>query len=359
MQLRCDRGQPAGDLFTAAMNMILPHQEAGLLRHLHRLLLQRHQLRGGRAPTCSTSPPAMSSWTGSRRSARIQDLEMLSRSRMHRAWGARGPELPAEPQRPAALRGSAALPSLAGDARTGSNWRTSARWAAWTSVPGRRPSEEPLPEGRIVRQEPLMRSPPPGPRAGEAAPRRGKEGGLARLEPQPRPPGQPAAPNAQTMVVPVDRSLGLRWWSPSTGGGERRGRLAYWRRRGLPAVGGPGSPAEQRPLPPRGAAPAPQAEPEPPGPAHAPRRSSGGLCSRTRSYISRSSPQPRPTTTTTERGWEEGRGQPLSPGPGGACAASSCCSFSRSLARTPALSPRGRHARPSPAGAVMRTRVCV
>ena len=56
-----------------------------------------------------------------------------------------------------------------------------------------------------------------------------------------------------------------------TGGGERRWPAGPGRgRRGLPAAGGPGSPAEQRPLPPHGSAPTPAAEPEPPGRAHAP-----------------------------------------------------------------------------------------
>ncbi|KAF4022926.1 hypothetical protein G4228_014535 [Cervus hanglu yarkandensis] len=316
VQLRCDSGQPAGDLFTAAMNMILPDFKRPACFGTY-IVCYFSDI------SCEADVPDLFNIT-SRYALmdrfeevyfRIQDLEMFEPGRMHRVG---------------ALAAQNYLQSPSGRQLCEAVQRFR-RWQAqrpdWFELENLRSAdgqdlqsldeeafeEEPLPGGGIVRQEPLVREPTSQDHllvelllAGEGG------GGVARLEPQPRPPGQPAAPTLQTMVVPVDRAPRAQVVEPvpqEVGSGA--GRLALQ------------SPSLQDVLTP---------------PEEEQRRS----VQSDQGYISRSSPQPPDDDDDDGEGvGEEDGGQPLSPQGLESLRSLQLLLFFQELSKNPGLEPEG------------------
>lgn len=67
MRLRCDHGKTAVDLFTAAMNMILPYFKRPACFSIY-MVCYFHEVSGeGDVLTCLVWHHGMCSWTGSKR----------------------------------------------------------------------------------------------------------------------------------------------------------------------------------------------------------------------------------------------------------------------------------------------------
>uniref|UniRef100_A0A673V178 Interleukin-17 receptor A n=1 Tax=Suricata suricatta TaxID=37032 RepID=A0A673V178_SURSU len=229
VQLRCDRWKPGGDLFTAAMNMILPDFKKPACFGTYIVCYFRDISSESDIPdlfNITSRYPLMDKFEEVY--FRIQDLEMFEPGRMHRVGELTGENYLRSPSgwqlKEAVERfrkwqaqcpdwferenlGSADdpdLPSLDGEV-----------------------FEEPLlpPGGGIIKQKPLVQEPAP-----EGClvldPHICEEGrGMSRLEPQVQPQGEPAA---QTEVLPVEEAPPARAVRPvpqATGSG-RASRLA-------------------------------------------------------------------------------------------------------------------------------------
>ncbi|XP_032329231.1 LOW QUALITY PROTEIN: interleukin-17 receptor A [Camelus ferus] len=211
VQLRCDCGKPSGDLFTAAMNMILPDFKQPACFGTYIVCYFSDISSESDVPdlfNITSRYPLMDKFEEVY--FRIQDLEMFEPGRMHRVG---------------ALTGDNYLRSPSGQQLRDAvqrfhRWQArcpdwfeleNLRWADDQDLPSldEEELEEPLlppPGVGIVRQKPQVREPTcEGPLAVE--PLLSREGGsLSRLEPRPRSPGEPAAQMLQTTVVPVERA---------------------------------------------------------------------------------------------------------------------------------------------------------
>ncbi|XP_057412032.1 interleukin-17 receptor A isoform X2 [Balaenoptera acutorostrata] len=206
VQLRCDRGKPAGDLFTAAMNMILPDFKRPACFGTY-IVCYFSDI------SCEADIPELFNITSCYALMdkfeevyfRIQDLEMFGPGRMHRVR---------------VLTAQNYLQSPGGQQLREAVQRFR-RWQAqcpdWFQLENlcsaddqdlpsldEEAFEEPPPGGGIVRQEPLVLEPASQGSLLVELLLAGDRGGPSRLEPQPRPQEQPAAQTLQTTVVPVD-----------------------------------------------------------------------------------------------------------------------------------------------------------
>ncbi|XP_024588869.1 interleukin-17 receptor A isoform X3 [Neophocaena asiaeorientalis asiaeorientalis] len=206
VQLRCDRGKPAGDLFTAAMNMILPDFKRPACFGTY-IVCYFSDI------SCEADIPELFNITSCYALMdkfeevyfRIQDLEMFGPGRMHRVG---------------ALTAQNYLQSPSGQQLHEAVQRFR-RWQAqrpdWFKLENLCPAdgqdlpsldeeafEEPPPGGGIVRQEPLVLEPASQGSLLVELLLAGEGGGPSRLELQPWPQEQPAAQPLQTTVVPVD-----------------------------------------------------------------------------------------------------------------------------------------------------------
>lgn len=349
VQLRCDRGQPAGDLFTAAMNMILPDFKKPACFGTY-IVCYFSDI------SCEADVPDLFNITSCYELMdrfeevyfRIQDLEMFEPGRMHRVG---------------ALAAQNYLQSPSGRQLREAVQRFR-RWQAqrpdWFELENLRsadgrdlPSldeeafeEEPLPEGGILRQEPLVREPTSRDHllvelllAGEGG------GGLARLEPQPRPPGQPAAPTLQTMVVPVDRVPRAQIVEPvpqEVGSGA--GRLALVEgEEACPLLGSQGPRRNSVLFLSEGRLPTPKLNPSLQDMLTPPEEEQRRSVQSDQGYISRSSPQPPDDDDddNRERVGEEDGGQPLSPQGLESLRSLQLLLFFQDLSKNPGLEPEG------------------
>ncbi|KAM9073851.1 interleukin-17 receptor A isoform 7-T8 [Megaptera novaeangliae] len=208
VQLRCDRGKPAGDLFTAAMNMILPDFKRPACFGTY-IVCYFSDI------SCEADIPELFNITSCYALMdkfeevyfRIQDLEMFGPGRMHRVG---------------VLTAQNYLQSPGGQQLREAVQRFR-RWQAqcpeWFQLENlcsaddqdlpsldEEAFEEPPPGGGIVRQEPLVLEPASQGSLLVELLLAGDRGGPSRLEPQPWPQEQPAAQTLQTTVVPVDRA---------------------------------------------------------------------------------------------------------------------------------------------------------
>ncbi|XP_032500756.1 interleukin-17 receptor A isoform X1 [Phocoena sinus] len=206
VQLRCDRGKPAGDLFTAAMNMILPDFKRPACFGTY-IVCYFSDI------SCEADIPELFNITSCYALMdkfeevyfRIQDLEMFGPGRMHRVG---------------ALTAQNYLQSPSGQQLHEAVQRFR-RWQAqrpdWFKLENlcladgqdlpsldEEAFEEPPPGGGIVRQEPLVLEPASQGSLLVELLLAGEGGGPSRLELQPWPQEQPAAQPLQTTVVPVD-----------------------------------------------------------------------------------------------------------------------------------------------------------
>ncbi|XP_008047158.1 interleukin-17 receptor A [Carlito syrichta] len=208
LRLRCDRW-PAGDLFTAAMNMILPDFKKPACFGTYIVCYFSGISSEGDVPDLFniTSRYALMD-RFEEVYFRIQDLEMFEPGRMHRVGELAGDGYL---QSPGGQQLREALDRF-------QEWQ--AQCPDWFERENLCPADDqdlpsldeevfeepPLPPGiGIVKQMPLVREPGSqgclavGLLVGE------EEGGLARLEPRPPLPGEPVAQSLQTLVLPVEK----------------------------------------------------------------------------------------------------------------------------------------------------------
>nr|XP_031526406.1 interleukin-17 receptor A [Vicugna pacos] len=228
IQLRCDCGKPSGDLFTAAMNMILPDFKQPACFGTYIVCYFSDISSESDVPdlfNITSRYPLMDKFEEVY--FRIQDLEMFEPGRMHRVG---------------ALTGDNYLRSPSGQQLRDAvqrfhQWQArcpdwfeleNLRWADDQDLPSldEEELEEPLlppPGVGIIRQKPQVREPTcEGPLAVELL-LAGEGGGLSRLEPRPRSPGEPAAQMLQTTVVPVERAPPAQVVEP----GARRNSIIF------------------------------------------------------------------------------------------------------------------------------------
>ncbi|XP_061062065.1 interleukin-17 receptor A isoform X2 [Eubalaena glacialis] len=369
VQLRCDRGKPAGDLFTAAMNMILPDFKRPACFGTY-IVCYFSDI------SCEADIPELFNITSCYALMdkfeevyfRIQDLEMFGPGRMHRVG---------------VLTAQNYLQSPGGQQLREAVQRFR-RWQAqcpdWFKLENlcsaddqdlpsldEETFEEPPPGGGIVRQEPLVLEPASQGSLLVELLLAGEGGGPSRLEPQPWPQEQPEAQTLQTTVVPVDGAPPAQAVEPVpqavrsgaasrlalAGGGEACPLLGGW---------GPGRnsllflpvhpedpPVRSSPAgrPDGSVLPAPQQSPScqdvraPPGEEE--RRS----VQSDQGYISRSSPQ-LPDDDDGDRGGGPG-GQPLYPEGLESLRSLQLQLFLQELRKNPGLEPKGPPRGASPA----------
>ncbi|KAM4819753.1 interleukin-17 receptor A [Thomomys bottae] len=207
VQLRCERGRPAGDLFTAALNMILPDfKKPGCFgTYVVCYFSDVSSERDVPDPFRITSRyPLMASFEDVY--FRIQDLEMFEPGRMNRVG---------------ALAGDNCLRSPSGRqlAEALERFRCwQARCPEWFEreslcspddpdrpwLDGEGLEESLLPGPAILKQTPLVRE--PGPEGGLLDVCLGQEGqGLSKLDPLLQPEGTLAAQALRTSVVPTEQ----------------------------------------------------------------------------------------------------------------------------------------------------------
>uniref|UniRef100_A0A4X1UDS6 SEFIR domain-containing protein n=1 Tax=Sus scrofa TaxID=9823 RepID=A0A4X1UDS6_PIG len=209
VQLRCDRGKPAGDLFTAAMNMILPDFKRPACFGTYIICYFSDISSEGDVPDLFniTSRYALMD-KFEEVYFRIQDLEMFGPGRMHRVGA-----LTAENylQSPSGRQLCEAVQRFR---------RWQARRPDWFELENLRSAEdrdlwsldeeafeEPLPPlgGGIIRQEPLVREPASEDPLMVELLLSEEGGGPWKLDPQSQPWGQLlAAQTLQTSVVPME-----------------------------------------------------------------------------------------------------------------------------------------------------------
>uniref|UniRef100_A0A3Q2I658 Interleukin-17 receptor A n=1 Tax=Equus caballus TaxID=9796 RepID=A0A3Q2I658_HORSE len=207
IQLRCDHWKPAGDLFTAAMNMILPDFKKPACFGTYIVCYFSDISGESDIPDLFNITPRYPLMDKFEEVYfRIQDLEMFEPGRMHRVGVLAGENYL---QNPSGWQLREAVERFR-------EWQ--AQWPDWferenlcladdQDLPSldEEVFEEPLlpPRGGIIKQKPLVREP-----ASEGCLVLdllvGEEGrGMSRLEPQLQPQGELAAQTLQTTVVPV------------------------------------------------------------------------------------------------------------------------------------------------------------
>ncbi|XP_053412762.1 interleukin-17 receptor A [Nycticebus coucang] len=210
IQLRCDRGQPAGDLFTAAMNMILPDFRKPACFGTYIICYFSGISSEGDIPDLFniTSRYALMD-RFEEVYFRIQDLEMFEPGRMHRVGELTGENYL---QSPSGWQLREAVQRF-------QEWQ--ARYPNWFEQENLCSAEDQdlpsldeevfeellLPPGRsIVRQRPLEQEPTSLGASGLAVGMLLQEGGgVWKLEPQLLPQGEPLAQPLQTTVLPVEK----------------------------------------------------------------------------------------------------------------------------------------------------------
>ncbi|XP_012412352.1 interleukin-17 receptor A isoform X2 [Trichechus manatus latirostris] len=211
IQLRCECCKPAGDLFTAAMNMILPDFKKPACFGTYIICYFSDISNEGDIPdlfNITSRYPLMDKFEEVY--FRIQDLEMFEPGRMHRVGELTGENYL---QSPSGWQLKKALERFREHQRQCSDWfeRENLCSADNQDLPSldEEVFEEPLlPSGRgIVKQKPLVQEP-----ASEGCQvvdlLVGKEeGGVSRLEPQLQLQGELAAQTLQTVVLPVEKVL--------------------------------------------------------------------------------------------------------------------------------------------------------
>eukprot|EP00069_Balaena_mysticetus_P015008 bmy_08988T0 len=369
VQLRCDRGKPAGDLFTAAMNMILPDFKRPACFGTY-IVCYFSDI------SCEADIPELFNITSCYALMdkfeevyfRIQDLEMFGPGRMHRVG---------------VLTAQNYLQSPGGQQLREAVQRFR-RWQAqcpdWFKLENlcsaddqdlpsldEEAFEEPPPGGGIVRQEPLVLEPASQGSLLVELLLAGEGGGPSRLEPQPWPQEQPAAQTLQTTVVPVDGAPPAQAVEPVpqavrsgaasrlalAGGGEACPLLGGWGpgRNSLlflpvhpedpPVRSSPAGRLDGSVLPPLQQSPSCQDVRAPPGEEE--RRS----VQSDQGYISRSSPQ-LPDDDDGDRGGGPG-GQPLYPEGLESLRSLQLQLFLQELRKNPGLEPKGPPRGASPA----------
>ncbi|XP_076423928.1 interleukin-17 receptor A isoform X1 [Peromyscus maniculatus bairdii] len=208
VQLRCDHWKPAGDLFTAAMNMILPDFKRPAFFGTYIVCYFSGISSESDVPdlfNITSRYPLMDRFEEVY--FRIQDLEMFEPGRMHHVSELTGENYLQSPSgsqlREAVLRFQ--------------EWQTKCPdWferetlclAGDQELPSQDEEvfEDPLlpPGGAIVRQRPLVREPPEG-CLGVSVCAREEERGMAKLDPLLRPQSEPGAQTLQTVVLPAEQ----------------------------------------------------------------------------------------------------------------------------------------------------------
>ncbi|XP_032700408.1 interleukin-17 receptor A isoform X2 [Lontra canadensis] len=208
VQLRCDRWKPAGDLFTAAMNMILPDFKKPACFGTYIVCYFRDISSESDIPdlfNITSRYPLMDRFEEVY--FRIQDLEMFEPGRMHRVGELTGENYL---QNPSGWQLKEAVERFRQWQVQCPDWfeRENLCSADDQDLPSldEEVFEEPLlPPGRgIIKQKPLMQEPASeGALVGELL--ISEEGrGLSRLDPQLLPQGELAAQALQTTVLPME-----------------------------------------------------------------------------------------------------------------------------------------------------------
>ncbi|XP_054098079.2 interleukin-17 receptor A isoform X2 [Callithrix jacchus] len=231
VRLRCDHRKPAGDLFTAAMNMILPDFKRPACFGTY-VVCYFHEVSGeGDVPDLFGAAPRYALMDKFEEVYfRIQDLEMFQPGRMHRVGELSGDNYLRSP-------GGRQLRAALDRFR---DWQ--ARCPDWFEHESLCPAddqdapsldedvfEEPLlPSGTgIVKRAPLVRE--PGSQACLAVDLLvGEEGGaaVAKLEPHLQPQGQPATQPLHTLVLPAEEGTPVAAVEPGPLADGAAGRLA-------------------------------------------------------------------------------------------------------------------------------------
>uniref|UniRef100_A0A2K6EGF6 Interleukin 17 receptor A n=1 Tax=Propithecus coquereli TaxID=379532 RepID=A0A2K6EGF6_PROCO len=209
VRLRCDRRKPAGDLFTAAMNVILPDFRKPACFGTYVVCYFSGISSEGDVPDLFNITSRYALMDGFEEVYfRIQDLEMFEPGRMHRVGELTGKN----------YLHSASGRQLREAVERFREWQ--ARRPDWfehenlcsaddqdlPSLDEEVFEEPPLPPGvGIVRQRPVVREPASADGLAVSVLLGGEAGGVWRLEPQLLPEGQPAAQPLRTTVLPVEK----------------------------------------------------------------------------------------------------------------------------------------------------------
>ncbi|XP_037702845.1 interleukin-17 receptor A [Choloepus didactylus] len=209
IQLRCDRQKPAGDVFTAAMNIILPDFKKPACFGTYVVCYFSGISHEGDIPDLFNITPRYPLMDRFEEVYfRIQDLEMFEPGRMHRVG-----ELMDENylQSPSGRQLKEAVDRFQEWQAQCPDWfeRETLSSADDQDLPSldEEVFEEPLlpAAGGIIKQKPLMREPVPEGGLVVDLFISEEESGASRLEPQHRPQGELVARTLQTVVLPVDK----------------------------------------------------------------------------------------------------------------------------------------------------------
>ncbi|KAK2121757.1 Interleukin-17 receptor A [Saguinus oedipus] len=247
VRLRCDHGKPAGDLFTAAMNMILPDFKRPACFGTYVVCYFCEVSCEGDVPDLFGAAPRYALMDRFEEVYfRIQDLEMFQPGRMHRVGELSGDNYL---RSPGGRQLRAALDRFRDWQARCPDWfeHESLCLADDQDAPSLDEDvfEEPLlPSGTgIVKHAPLVRE--PGSQACLAVdPLVGEEGGaaVAKLEPHLQPRGQPATQFLHTLVLPVEKGTPVAMVEPGTLADGTAGQLVLAREdEACPLLGGLGA----------------------------------------------------------------------------------------------------------------------
>nr|XP_012603215.1 interleukin-17 receptor A isoform X2 [Microcebus murinus] len=214
VQLRCDRRKPAGDLFTAAMNMILPDFRKPACFGTYIVCYFSGISSEGDVPALFSVTPRYALMDRFEEVYfRIQDLEMFGPGRMHRVGELTGENYLHSPSGR----------QLREAVERFREWQ--ARCPDWFEHENLCSTDdqdlpsldeevfEELPGGGIVRQRPVVRE-PASTQGLALSLLLGREGGLWKLQPQLPPEGRPAAQPLQTTVLPAEKAAPARAAEP-------------------------------------------------------------------------------------------------------------------------------------------------
>ncbi|XP_058138490.1 interleukin-17 receptor A [Dasypus novemcinctus] len=241
VHLRCDRQQPAGDLFTAAMNMILPDFKRPACFGAYVICYFNGISHEGDVPDLFNIAPRYPLMDRFEEVYfRIQDLEMFEPGRMHRVGELAGENYL---QHPSGRQLKEAVDRFR-------EWQ--AQCPDWFEREHLCPAadqelssldeevfEEPPAGAGIVKQKPLVREPVPEGGLGLELLVREEEGPGWRLEPRCQARGEPAA--LQTVALPVERVPPAQAVEPLLAEGGSASRLEVTgESEALPLLGGGG-----------------------------------------------------------------------------------------------------------------------
>ncbi|XP_052576959.1 interleukin-17 receptor A isoform X2 [Peromyscus californicus insignis] len=208
VQLRCDHWKPAGDLFTAAMNMILPDFKRPACFGTYIVCYFSGISSESDVPdlfNITSRYPLMDRFEEVY--FRIQDLEMFEPGRMHHVKELTGENYL---QNPSGLQLKEAVVRFQEWQTKCPDWfeRENLCLAGDQELPSQEEEvfEDPLlPQGGgIVKQQPLVREPPEGCLVVNVCASE-EESGMAKLDPLLRPQREPGAQTLQTVVLPAEQ----------------------------------------------------------------------------------------------------------------------------------------------------------